>query len=127
MMYDQTFPMYAKRMIIWLTGMLIIGTALITVIWGWKAGLAWAIGSFFHAAFFYVLRTRYFKWVSKDAEPTAIGKKIAGYAGLRFILEIVIAAVVVIYTPLNVIGLIGGLLSLPLASLLERAVNVIKK
>ena len=46
---------------------------------------------------------------------------------MRFILEIVIAAVVVIYTPLNVIGLIGGLLSLPLASLLERAVNVIKK
>lgn len=127
MIYDQTFPEYAKRMIYWLSGMFITGSVIITAIWDWKAGLAWAVGAFFHAAFFCVLRNRYLVWVKKDEEPAKIGKKIAGYAGMRFILQIAIAAVVIIYTPLNVIGLIGGLLSLPLASLLERTVNVFKK
>ena len=85
------------------------------------------MGAFFHAAFFMFLRVKYFQWVKDGRESDFIGQRVAVFAIFRFILEIVLAAVVVALTPLNVLGFLGGLLSLPFLSIFERVVNVIKE
>lgn len=127
MTYDQTFPKYAGRMIRWLLGLGIAGAAVLFFIWGWRVGGAWILGAFFHAAFFMFLRAKYFQWVKDGREPVFIGQRIAAFAGFRFILEILLAVVVIAFTPLNPLGLLGGLLSLPLLSVSEQVVNVIKE
>lgn len=127
MTYDQTFPKYAGRMIRWLLGLGVAGAAVLFFIWGWRVGGAWILGAFFHAAFFMFLRAKYFQWVKDGREPDFIGQRVAVFAIFRFILEIVLAAVVVALTPLNVLGFLGGLLSLPFLSIFERVVNVIKE
>lgn len=127
MTYDQTFPEYAGRMIRWLLGLGLAGAAILFLIWGWTVGSAWLVGAFFHAAFFMFLRVKFFQWVKDGREPVFIGQRIAGFAGMRFILEIALAVAVIALTPLNALGLLGGLLSLPLLSISERVVNVIKE
>ena len=114
-------------MIHWLAGLGVAGAAVLFFIWGWEVGAAWLVGSFFHAAFFLFLRAKFFQWVKANREPVFIGQRIAGFAGMRFILEILLAVAVVVLTPLNIMGLLGGLLSLPLVTLLDRAVSVIKE
>ena len=114
-------------MIHWLAGLGVAGAAVLFFIWGWKVAAAWGLGAFFHAAFFLVLRAKFFQWVKADREPVFIGQRIAGFAGMRFILEILLAVGVVTLTPLHILGFLGGLLSLPLVTLLDRAVSVIKE
>lgn len=127
MTYDQTFPEYAGRMIRWLLGLGLAGAVILFLIWGWTVGSAWLVGAFFHAAFFMFLRAKYFQWVKDGREPVFIGQRIAAFAGFRFILEILLAVAVIALTPLNALGLLGGLLSLPLLSVSEQVVNVIKE
>lgn len=127
MTYDQTFPKYAGRMIRWLLGLGVAGAVVLFFIWGWRVGGAWILGAFFHAAFFMFLRAKYFQWVKDGREPVFIGQRIATFAGFRFILEILLAVAVIALTPLNALGLLGGLLSLPLLSVSEQVVNVIKE
>ena len=127
MTYDQTFPEYAGRMIRWLLGLGLAGAVILFLIWGWTVGSAWLVGAFFHAAFFMFLRAKFFQWAKDGREPVFIGQRIAAFAGMRFILEIALAVAVIALTPLNALGLLGGLLSLPLLSISERVVNVIKE
>ena len=127
MTYDQTFPEYASRMIRWLSMLGVAGALVLFAIGGWETGGAWFLGAFFHAAFFMFLKTRYFHWVEAGKEPVFIGRQIAVFAGLRFIFEIALAVAVIALTPLNALGLLGGLLSLPILSIAERVGSVIKK
>lgn len=114
-------------MIRWLLGLGVAGAVVLFFIWGWRVGGAWILGAFFHAAFFMFLRAKYFQWVKDGREPVFIGQRIATFAGFRFILEILLAVAVIALTPLNALGLLGGLLSLPLLSVSEQVVNVIKE
>lgn len=48
------------------------------------------------------------------------------FTTMRFILEI-LAALAVIFSPLDILAFLGGLLTLPMASLVERLVGLIKE
>ena len=123
---DQAFSEYALSMTKWLCAMAVVGAAVCFFFWGWTAGAGFALGAVFHAAFYMVLLWRYRKWILEGREPVYIGRRLAGYAALRFVLEIVICVVAVIYTPLNIFALLGGLLTLPVVTLLDRAGSAVK-
>ena len=60
------------------------------------------------------------------SEVDFIGHRLVVFTMLRFILEIASCAAV-IFTPLNILAYLGGLLTLPAATLGERLVGLIKE
>ena len=74
------------------------------------------LAALFHAAFFLFLRKKYLDWTETGRDIFFIGRRKAGFASGRFILEILLSVLVVIFTPLNILGFLAGLLSLVVAT-----------
>lgn len=127
MTYDETFPKYANRMILYLVGFGTLGAIILFTLWGWKVGTAWALGTIFHAAFFVFLKVKYIQWTKAERPIEFIGKRLTVFTASRFIMEICLAVIVVALTPLHIIAFLAGLLSLPFLTFMERAVCVIKE
>lgn len=127
MTYDTTFPRYADRIIRCLIGLLVVGTVLCQWKWGWQVSLAYAAGTLFHTGFFYFMKWKYLHWQKMGREPLFMGRRLVVFTMSRFILEIILAVVVVVFTPLNILGFLAGLLTQAAATFVERAAVVIKE
>ena len=126
MKFDLTFPTYAARMTRFLLVFLIVGTGILFAWKGWTYGAAWALGTLFHILFYKLMVVKFNQWVKAEREPEFIGQHLLIFTTMRFILEIV-CALAVIFSPLDILAFLGGLLTLPMASLVERLVGLIKE
>ena len=101
--------------------------AVILFLWkGWPYGTAWGLGSLFHIFFFKFLLLKFKQWERAKRDVEFIGHRLVVFTMLRFILEILFC-VAVIFTPLDILAFLGGLLTLPAATLGERLVGLIKE
>ena len=126
MKVDMAFPNYAARITKFLLAYCIAGAAVLFLFmdWTWSAG--WALGALFHILLYKVLEMRYNKWMADGRDATYLGHHLLMYTTSRFFLEI-LSALAVIFSPFNIFGYLGGLLTLPIASLTERLASLIKK
>ena len=121
MKFDLTFPTYAARMTRFLLVFLIVGTGILFAWKGWTYGAAWALGTLFHILFYKLMVVKFNQW-----EPEFIGQHLFIFTTMRFILEI-LCALAVVFSPLDILAFLGGLLTLPVATLAERVVGLIKE
>ena len=84
-------------------------------------------GDWLSRCLFPVPRKKYLDWTETGRDIFFIGRRIAGFASGRFILEILLSVLVVIFTPLNILGFLAGLLSLVVATYGERIIGAIKE
>ena len=126
MKFDLTFPTYAARMTRFLLVFLIVGTGILFAWKGWTYGTAWALGTLFHILFYKLMVGKFYQWVKAEREPEFIGQHLFIFTTMRFILEI-LCALAVVFSPLDILAFLGGLLTLPVATLAERVVGLIKE
>ena len=124
---DSAFPDYTKKITYLLLVLAAVGGIVTQLIWGWRVSVAFILATGFHAAFFLFLRKKYLDWTETGRDIFFIGRRIAGFASGRFILEILLSVLVVIFTPLNILGFLAGLLSLVAATYWERIASAIKE
>ena len=124
---DSAFPDYTKKITYLLLVLAAVGGIVTQLIWGWRVSVAFSLATLFHAAFFLFLRKKYLDWTETGRDIFFIGRRIAGFASGRFILEILLSVLVVIFTPLNILGFLAGLLSLVVATYGERIIGAIKE
>lgn len=124
---DSAFPDYTKKITYLLLVLAAVGGIVTQLIWGWRVSVAFILATGFHAAFFLFLRKKYLDWTETGRDIFFIGRRIAGFASGRFILEILLCVLVVIFTPLNILGFLAGLLSLVVATYGERIIGAIKE
>ena len=108
MKFDLTFPTYAARMTRFLLVFLIVGTGILFAWKGWTYGAAWALGTLFHILFYKLMVVKFNQWVKAEREPEFIGQHLF------------------IFT-MDILAFLGGLLTLPVATLAERVVGLIKE
>ena len=126
MKFDLTFPNYAALITKYLLVLCILGTIVLLVWQGWAYGAAWALGALFHILFYRFLLVKFNQWTKAERDPEFIGQHLLAFTVMRFILEI-LGAVAVIFTPLDILAFLGGLLTLPIATFAERVVGSIKE
>ena len=124
---DSAFPDYTKKITYLLLVLAAVGGIVTQLIWGWRVSVAFSLAALFHADFFLFLRKKYLDWTETGRDIFFIGRRIAGFASGRFILEILLSVLVVIFTPLNILGFLAGLLSLVVATYGERIIGAIKE
>ena len=76
--------------------------------------------------FFKFMLFKFNQWEKAKREVEFIGHRLVAFTMLRFILEIGFC-VAVIFSPFNILAFLGGLLTLPIATLGERLVGLIKE
>ena len=69
----------------------------------------------------------YLFWTETGRDNLFIGRRIAEFASGRFFIEILLCVLVVVFTPLNILGFLAGLLSLVAATYWERIASAIKE
>lgn len=126
MNFDLTFPYYAKRMTRYILVIAVIGAGILLAWQGWAYAIAWGLGCLFHIFFFSFMLLKFNQWQRNHREVDFIGRRLVVFTMLRFILEIA-SCVAVIFSPLNILAYLGGLLTLPAATLGERLVGLIKE
>lgn len=126
MIYDLNFPVYAGRMIR-LTAVLGILAALVSLYWGWQYSAGAAAGALFQIAFLSFLRAKYIKWTKAGRAPDEIGTRLVGFTGARLFLEIGACIIAALLIKLAVLGFLAGLLSLTVATVLDKIISVIKE
>ena len=107
MKYDTVFPAFADRMVSRLAAIGAVGAAAAFLKWEWTVAAGFAAGVVFHILFFLYMKQRY---IQRDA--AYIGQMGAALAGSRLFVEAGLAAAVVLWTPLSILGFLAGLLSL---------------
>lgn len=117
---DLTFPSFVNRANRWLALIGLAGTALGWWLWDWTMGGGFFVGALFHFLFLLFMKHIYIGWEKKGKAPVYIGRAGAGLLMGRLFLEILLAAAVILWTPLHVIGFLLGLLTLFPASILAR-------
>lgn len=126
MNFDATFPLYANRMNRYLMVIAIIGAGVLLCWQDWKYAIAWGMGCLFHIFFFKGMLSLLKKWERRGRSIDFISRRLVICTMLRFVLEI-LACVAVIFTPVDIFAFLGGLLMLPVATLGERLVSLIKE
>lgn len=127
MSYDETFPVYAKKMIRLSAVLAAVGTAIAFYFWGWQGALGVICGAGFQILFLAFLRGKYIKWSEAGREPEAIGTRLVGFTGARLFFEIGACVLFALLFKAAVWGFLIGLLSLTVATLLGKIVDVIKE
>ena len=126
MNFDSTFPPYAERMNRYLLVLAAVGAVILLIWLGWTYAAAWGMGCLFHIFFFKGILFLLQKWERAGQSSEIIGRRLVVCTMLRFVLEI-LACVAVIFTPVDIFAFLGGLLMLPVATLGERLVSLIKE
>ena len=124
---DSAFPDYTKKITYLLLVLAAVGGIVTQLIWGWRVSVAFSLAALFHAAFFLFLRKMYLFWTETGRDNLFIGRRIAGFASGRFFIEILLCVLVVVFTPLNILGFLAGLLSLVAATYWERIASALKE
>lgn len=127
MAYDKTFPEYATR-VIRVTGVLAaIATVVCYILWDWEEAVGAAGGAAFQILFMMFLRWKYVRWSEAGKEPDAIDVRLVGFTGARLFFEIAFCILVAIFLETAVVGFLIGLLSLTVASVVDKIISVIKE
>lgn len=126
-MYDKTFPLYATRVIRVTAVLAVIATISCYVLWDWEEAVGAIAGSVFQILFMLFLRWKYVRWSEAGKEPDDIGVRLVGFTGARLFFEIAFCVLVAIFLRTAVIGFLIGLLSLTIASVLDKIISVIKE
>ena len=126
MNFDLTFPHYAKRMNQYILVIAVIGAGILLAWQGWAYAIAWGLGCLFHIFFFEAILFLFRKWERLGKSVEYIGRRLVVCTMLRFVLEILLC-VAVIFSPIEIFGFLGGLLTLPVATVVERLVGLIKE
>lgn len=127
MPYDKTFPEYATR-VIRVTWMLAsLSSIACYFLWDWKEAGGVLGGALFQVLFMMFLRWKYVRWSEKGRAPDEIGVRLVGFTGARLFFEIGFCVVVAIFLDTAVIGFLIGLLSLTVASIVDKIISVIKE
>lgn len=124
---DETFPVYAAR-VMKLTALLAAVAALAAfALWGAAMGAGVAAGAAFQLLFMGFLRSRYLRWAKAGRDEAAIGARLVAFTGARLFFEIgaCVAAAILIGT--GAFGFLAGLLSLTVATVLDKIISVIKE
>lgn len=124
---DSAFPDYTKKITYLLLVLAAVGGIVTQLIWGWRVSVAFSLAALFHTAFFLFLRKMYLFWTETGRDNLFIGRRIAEFASGRFFIEILLCVLVVVFTPLNILGFLAGLLSLVAATYWERIASAIKE
>lgn len=124
---DSAFSDYTKKITYLLLVLAAVGGIVTQLIWGWRVSVAFSLAALFHAAFFLFLRKMYLFWTETGRDNLFIGRRIAEFASGRFFIEILLCVLVVVFTPLNILGFLAGLLSLVAATYWERIASAIKE
>ena len=124
---DSAFPDYTKKITYLLLVLAAVGGIVTQLIWGWRVSVAFSLAALFHAAFFLFLRKMYLFWTETGRDNLFIGRRIAEFASGRFFIEILLCVLVVVFTPLIILGFLAGLLSLVAATYWERIASAIKE
>ncbi|MDY6084096.1 MAG: hypothetical protein SPI25_02425 [Dialister sp.] len=120
MKLDPVFPAFVNRANRWIALIGLGGTAIGWWSWGWAMGGGFFVGALFHLLFLLYMKHAYIGWEKKGKDAGYIGRMGASLLMGRLFLEVALAAAVLIWTPLHVIGLLIGLLTLFPASILAR-------
>ena len=115
MKYDTVFPAFADRVVIRLAAIGAVGAAAAFLKWEWTVAAGFAAGVVFHVLFFLYMKQRYIHWEKEERDAAYIGQMGAALAGSTagFVLGwVLLAAAVVLWTPLSILGFLAGLLSL---------------
>lgn len=112
MKYDTVFPAFADRMVSRLAAIGAVGAAAAFLKWEWTVAAGFAAGVVFHILFFLYMKQRYIHWEKEKRDAAYIGQVGAALAGSRLFVEAGLAAAVVLWTPLSILGFLAGLLSL---------------
>ena len=112
MKYDTVFPAFADRVIRRLAVIGAAGAAFVFLKWDWTVAAGLAAGVVFHILFFIYMKQRYIHWEKEERDAAYIGQMGAALVSSRLFMEVGLAAVVVLWTPLNILGFLVGLLSL---------------
>ena len=126
MNFDLTFPHYAKRMNQYILVIAVIGAGILLAWQGWAYAFAWGLGCLFHIFFFSLMLVKFNQWQRVLGAVDFFGYCLVVFMLFRFSLQVV-SCVAVIFTPLNILAFLGGLLTLPAATLGERLVGLIKE
>ena len=127
MAYDKTFPDYATR-VIRVTWMLAsLGSLVCYFLWDFKEAAGVLMGALFQVLFMMFLRWKYVRWSERGDAPDEIGVRLVGFTGARLFFEIGSCVVVAIFLKTAVIGFLIGLLSLTMASVIDKIISVIKE
>ena len=124
---DSAFPDYTKKITYLLLVLAAVGGIVTQLIWGWRVSVAFSQAALFNAAIFLFLRKMYLFWTETGRDNLFIGRRIAEFASGRFFIEILLCVLVVVFTPLNILGFLAGLLSLVAATYWERIASAIKE
>ena len=89
-----------------------VGAAAAFLKWEWTVAAGFAAGVVFHILFFLYMKQRYIHWEKEKRDAAYIGQMGAALAGSRLFVEAGLAAAVVLWTPLSILGFLAGLLSL---------------
>ena len=112
MKYDTVFPAFADRVVSRLAAIGAVGAAAAFLKWEWTVAAGFAAGVVFHILFFLYMKQRYIHWEKEERDAAYIGQMGAALAGSRLFVEAGLAAAVVLWTPLSILGFLAGLLSL---------------
>lgn len=112
MKYDTVFPAFANRVVCRLAVIGSVGAAAALLRWEWTVAAGFAVGVIFHILFFLYMKQRYIRWEKEERDPAYIGQMGAALVSSRLFMEVGLAAAVVLWTPLSVLGFLAGLLSL---------------
>lgn len=125
--YDKTFPNYATRVIriTWIIAS--ISSIACYFLWDWKEAGGVLGGALFQVLFMTFLRWKYVRWSERGDPPDEVGTKLVGYTGARLFFEIGSCVAVAIWLTTAVVGYLIGLLSLTVASIIDKAISVIKE
>lgn len=126
MVHDMNFPGYARRLIR-LTAAIGIIAAAVSLYWGWQYSAGAAAGALFQVGFLSFLRMKYIKWAAAGCAPDEIGKRLVGFTGARLFFEIGACVIAAVLIKLAVLGFLAGLLSLMVATVLDKIIHVIKE
>lgn len=124
---DENFPVYAARIMKLTAAVAAIAASAAFFFWGAAMGAGVIAGALFQLLFMGFLRTKYIRWTKAGRDPAAIGARLVAFTGARLFFEIgaCVAAAILIGT--GAFGFLAGLLSLTVATVLDKIISVIKE
>lgn len=127
MAYDQNFPKFARR-VLCLTAVLAgAAAAACFAVWGMRPAAGVIAGALFQLLFLLFLLTVYKRRRAAGADEAAVGRMMVGLTVARFFLEVAACVAVALVMPAAIWGFLTGLLSLMVATVLDKIISVIKK
>lgn len=127
MVYDQDFPKFAGRVLRLTAGLAALAGAVCFLFWGGEAASGVIAGALLQIGFLWFLLAVYRKRRAAGESEAEIGRTLVGLTTARLFLEIGACVLAALVMPRSLWGFLTGLLSLMVATILDKIISVIKK